>query len=347
MTGPDATPPPRRTAVTRSDVARYAGVSTAVVSYVLNNGPKPVADATAARVRNAIEVLGYRANSTARALSLGSTKSIGLVVPDSSNPFWAEYVMAIQRATYDLGYALLMTNSGGDPAVEVKCALDLCDRQVDGLIMTYTGATHGEMLGRGIRPPTVLIDSPVPVRGQSTIGSDAVGGTAAIVEHLLRDHHHSSVALLIGDIAQLTIDGREHGWTEAHARNSRPLGAVERAPFSRRGGYLAGLRLLQRPDRPTAILASSDQQALGLLLAAHRLGIRVPDEVAVASYDGTEDTEYSWPPLTTAHQRYAEMALAAVQTVLLPAQTPRHQSYPMDLIIRESCGCTPGDALPS
>ena len=91
-------------AVTRSDVARYAGVSTAVVSYVVNNGPRPVAVETAARVRDAIDILGYRPNITARSLKLGSTGMLGLVVPDSSNPFFAEYALEIERVAAERGW---------------------------------------------------------------------------------------------------------------------------------------------------------------------------------------------------------------------------------------------------
>ena len=140
----------RRAGVTRSDVARLAGVSTAVVSYVVNGGPRPVSEPTAARVRDAIERLGYRPNTTARALAIGSTKSIGLVVPDSTNPFFAEYAWQIQRAATDLGYAVLITNTGFDPVVEERSVLDLCDRQIDGLLLARaSGLLRVGELSRG------------------------------------------------------------------------------------------------------------------------------------------------------------------------------------------------------
>ena len=97
-----------RRPVTRADVARYAGVSTAVVSYVINNGPKPVALATADRVRRAIDVLGYRPNLSARALRSGLTRMLALVVSDISNPFFADYALQIQMEADKRGYALLM-----------------------------------------------------------------------------------------------------------------------------------------------------------------------------------------------------------------------------------------------
>ncbi len=145
----------RRAGATRNDVARLAGVSTAVVSYVVNGGPRPVSEATAARVRDAIERLGYRPNTTARALALGSTKTIGLVVPDSTNPFFAEYAWQLQRVATELGYAVLITNTGFDPVVEERSVLDLCDRQIDGLLLAGASVLRrvGELTSRGQRIP--------------------------------------------------------------------------------------------------------------------------------------------------------------------------------------------------
>ena len=116
--------------VTRADVARLAGVSTAVVSYVVNDGPRPVAPHTASRVRDAIELLGYRPNLTARALKLGTTGILGLVVPDSSNPFYAELGLEIERAASANGAALLIASSNSDLDLEARLIGDLAGRQL-------------------------------------------------------------------------------------------------------------------------------------------------------------------------------------------------------------------------
>lgn len=330
-----------RGAVTRADVARYAGVSDAVVSWVVNDGPKSVSASTTARVREAVEKLGYRPNSTARALALGTTKTLGLVVPDSTNPFYAEYTVAIQRAAASFGYALLTVSSGADPAVELRAMLDLCNRQIDGLLIargTGTGGA-GELARRGVHTPVVLIDSATPAPGYTTIGPDAANGIAAAVDHLLRVHQHPSVSLIIGDTADAETDGRESGWLKAHARNRRPPGAVEPAPFTRVGGYEAGLRLLQRSDRPSAVVTGSDLQAVGLLRAARQLRLCVPKDLAVASFDGTQEALFTWPPLTTSRQPVDAMAEAAVTAVLAPERPTGHQIFATDLLTGESCGC--------
>jgi LacI family transcriptional regulator len=330
--------------VTRADVARLAGVSTAVVSYVVNGGPKPVSAAATARVQDAIERLRYRPNSTARALAIGSTMTIGLVVPDTTNPLFAEYAREIQRAAATRGYALLNTNSEFDPTIELQNAFDLCDRQIDGLLVAgaIDGSRIGELLHRGVRTPTVLIDAASPVTGFTTVGPDASRGTAALVDHLLRVHRHVSVALIIGDSADPALDGRERGWMAGHARNGRRPGPIDRAAFSRQGGYAAGLRLMRRTDRPSAILASSDLQAIGLLRAAHELAVRVPEDLAVASFDGTEESKFSWPALTSAQQPLRAMADVAVNALLEPHGNAQHHQVSMRLIIRSSCGCGSG-----
>jgi LacI family transcriptional regulator len=333
----------RRAGVTRDDVARLAGVSTAVVSYVVNGGPRPVSEATAVRVRDAIERLGYRPNTTARALAVGSTKTIGLVVPDSTNPFFAQYAWELQSAATDLGYAVLITNTGFDPVVEARSVLDLCDRQIDGLLLARASGLHqiGELSRRGRRMPVALLDAASPLPGHTTIGSDGAAGTSRVLDHLMEVHGHASVALVVGESADPTIDRRERAWAEAHARAGRRLGVVERTPFSRQGGYEAGLRLLRRADRPTAVFVSSDSQAVGLLHAAHELGVAVPEEIAVGSFDDSEEARFCWPPLTTTQQPVRAMARAAIAAVLNQAE-PEHLVFDMPLVIRRSCGCPPG-----
>jgi len=342
-----ASTPGRNGAVTRADVARHAGVSDAVVSWVVNGGPKTVSEATAARVQEAVAKLGYRPNSTARALALGSTTMLGLVVPDSTNPFYAEYAVAVQHAAAARGYALLTISAGSDAAVELRGVLDLCDRQIDGLILARgTGAgVVGELARRGVRTPVVLVDSAAPHPGHLTIGPDATAGIEAVTDHLLTVHDHASVALVIGDTTDVELDGRQSGWLRAHARNRRSPGAVERAPFTRTGGYEAGLRLLTAGTRPTAVVTGSDLQAVGVLRAAREQGLDVPGDLAVASFDGTEEASFTWPSLTTSRQPVEAMAEAAVAAVLARDLPYEHRTFATELVLGGSCGCGAPDTV--
>jgi LacI family transcriptional regulator len=325
--------------VTRADVARLAGVSSAVVSYVVNDGPRPVAPATAARVREAIELLGYRPNPSARALKLGTTGMLGLVVPDSSNPFYAELALEVERVATDRGLALLVASSNSDLELESRLIADLAARQVDGLLVSGAAGPRPDTPGaRGLSAPIVYLDCPVAVGGHTTFTSDGEGGAAMLVDHLLRAHRHRTVALLMGTSAQSWLDGREVGWQAALRAAGAPDAPLVRAPFSRQGGYQGGLRLLSTRGRPTAVFASSDLQGVGLLRAAHELGIRVPEELAVVAYDGTSESEYCWPPLTCARQRIGDIAEAAVHAIVA-AEEPSHRVFDLDFVIRRSCGC--------
>src|SRR6478609_2567540 len=330
---------PEPKAITRDDVARYAGVSTAVVSYVVNDGPRPVAAATAARVREAIDLLGYRPNAAARALKVGSSRLLALVVPDSSNPFFAEFALEIEKVATEHGLALLVANSKADTAFEARLLADLAARQVDGLIVAGAAGPPAHDGRSRMSTPTVYIDCALPVPGHRTLGPDAFDGARQAVEHLLGVHHHHTVALVIGVGAGSSTDQREAGWQQALEDADRPPGPVVRVPFTRDGGYRAGLRLFRSRPLPDAVFASNDIQAVGLMRAAHELGIRVPDEVAVVAFDCTQESEYCWPPLTSARQPVKEMAEAAVRTVLDEPTAPTHRIFPVDLVVRRSCGC--------
>lgn len=331
--------------MTRADVARLAGVSTAVVSYVVNDGPRPVAAETAARVREAIELLGYRPNPSARALKLGTTGVLGLVVPDSSNPFYAEFALEVEQAATARGLALLVASSNSDLELESRLLADLAARQVDGLLVA--GAAGPERLtgpgARRLATPVVHLDCARPVEGYSTLTSDSQSGARALVDHLLSVHGHRTVALLMGTHGQPWPDGREVGWQTALNDAGASDGPLVRAPFSRRGGYEGGLRLLSGRRPPSAVFASSDLQGVGLLRAAHELGIAVPDQLAVVAYDGTQESEYCWPPLTCARQRVSDMAAAAVE-IIARGEQPGHRVFDVDILIRQSCGC-PSEAV--
>ena len=327
-----------RKSITRADVARYAGVSTAVVSYTLNNGPKPVAAATAARVRNAVEVLGYRPNAAARALKRGSSDMIGLVVPDSTNPFFAELAQATEVAAERRGFALVVINANGRDVVEH--AYKLAGRQVDGVLLAcdLPLADVAALAASGIR--LSLLNQLHPTEGTHAIGADLVAGTKLGVRHLL-EHGHTRIGF-VGN--SLSSDPRLRGWEDALREAGLAPSLRFQAAYSRDGGYSAGQAVLASPDRPTALFVSTDMQAVGVLRALHEASIRIPDDIAIVSLDGTPESEYSWPALTTLRQPVRDMAVAAVAHLLGDGDTPNdHQLFPLELVTRQSCGCPLND----
>jgi LacI family transcriptional regulator len=335
-----STPLPSHGRVTRSDVARYAGVSSAVVSYVVNGGPRAVSAKTAEKVLDAVRVLGYRPNASARALRTGSTRLLGLVIPEFGNPLFAEMAVAIESAAAQRGYAVLLTSSESDPATERRHIANLTDRQIDGLLL-MTAMSRPDLANLPLQGvPTVLLDTFEEVPGFASVGLDAFAGARDAVTHLI-GHGHPSVALVIGGGAAPGSELRERGWLQATRDAGLPDGAIAREPWSRAGGYRAGRRLFGGANPPSAVFVSSDVQAIGLLLAVNEIGLRVPEDVAIVSFDGTEASAFTFPKLTVVRQPVQQMALDAVDRVLAATgQVGRgYIVHQPELIVRASCGC--------
>src|SRR4051794_24868680 len=184
---------------TAAEVARLAGVSPAVVSYVLNGGPRPVAPATAERVREAVRRLDYRPNRAARALRRGTTGMVGLVLPSVANPFFAQLSEAVHTAAHRRGLAVIAASSDDVLETEWRLVESLPRHGVDGLLVaTVMGPRDSaSMPDPGL--PTVVINSTFPVTGLRALGPDATQGARLVVEHLLAVHGHRSVALVTGE----------------------------------------------------------------------------------------------------------------------------------------------------
>jgi len=332
---------PRDRPVTRTDVAKHAGVSSAVVSYVVNSGPKNVAPETRERVLRAIEELGYRPNATARALKRGVSESIGLIISDITNQFFSEYAHAIEEAAAERGLSVIFTNSALAVATEREVISKMSLRGVDGLLLASIFDVPDLDDARAAGIPVVLLDRSLPVTGHASVGTDFLPASRTAVEHLIW-HGHKRIGVVTGFTGGSTTTDRERGWRDALTAAGLPLGPMIRAPYSRGGGFEAGVRLLEldAADRPTAVFVLSDEMSIGFMNAVHRAGLRVPDDIAVVSFDGSSESTFSWPPLTTMRQPVREMAHAAVE-LLTRRDAASHQHFTFDaqLIVRQSCGC--------
>ncbi|WP_456284604.1 LacI family DNA-binding transcriptional regulator [Microbacterium sp. JZ101] len=322
---------------TRNDVARLAGVSPAVVSYVVN-GTKKVSPDTEARVRDAIEKLGYRPNPSARALRLGSTEMLGMVVPTSINPYFAQLAHEVELAAARRGYLLLTSSSDGSIESERRHLEHLTTRLVDGIFLCSNvfepdlrGLEHSNI-------PVVLLNHSAGVPARNSIGVDLMQGARLAVEHLA-GHGYEEIGLAIGRTSGDEEDGREIGWRETLEELGLEPGPIARGAFSPDGGYEAMRRLLQRGRVPRALFVSSDQMGRGVLKAAHEAGVRVPEDLAIVSFDGSVDAAYSWPTLTSVAQPLTEMAAAAVEALLDHTGEPVHRIMPPHLVVGASCGC--------
>lgn len=324
--------------VTRQDVARYARVSTAVVSYTLNAGPKRVSPELQARVLEAVRVLGYRPNAAARALTSGSARMLGLLVPDIRNPFFAELCHVAESVAEQHGRALLIVSAQGDfsPSEVVRHLDRLVSRQVDGLLIASFVSSAETMAVTRSHIPTVLLDQFGAAEGLSTIGVDFEEGARSGVEHLL-GHGHERVAFIGGGNP---LDRREAGWLEALLEAGRKAGPRIHVGFSPAEGYRAGRQLLAQEPRTTAVFVSSDYQTAGVLRACREAGRSVPDDIAVVSFDDSSGAQYCWPALSTVRQPVPEMVADAITQLIDPAAwSSTFRAYPATLVVRQSCGC--------
>lgn len=326
----------------RADVAKLAGTSPAVVSYVLNGGPRGVSPATKARVLAAIEQLGYRPNGIARSLRMNRTMTLGLVVPDTSNPFFAELSRAIEEAAFASGYTLLIGNAAENDDRQTTYVRTFLARQVDGLFLVPAHGPTGVLDElRRAEVPWVALDRHSLGAGVPAVLADNRGGARAATEHLL-SHGRTRIACVSGPEDVVPANDRVDGWRDALAEAGvRPSEmSVWHGAFGRRAGYRAAHELLA-DRRYDAVFVASDQQAIGVLRALPELGIRCPEDIAIASFDGIAAAAYSTPALTTMAQPFADFGQTAMDRLLaLMDGAPVESSVlPVRLVARGSCGC--------
>lgn len=329
----------KRRAVTREDVARLAQVSTAVVSYVINDGPRPVAEETRARVRWAIDQLGFRPNARARALSLGASFTYGVMVPNVQNMFHAAIVQALEDALAARDLSMLLAHARGAGRMEEQTLNDMIGRGVDGVISLMTYTSEIEWMERNLSVPAVLMDRQSPLKGLVTICPDFEEGGFIATEHLI-GHGARTIVPIFGPMHAGERNSRLIGYQRAMEAAGLPEQKAIITAWSMRGGFEAAQVLLDQGQLPDAVFCFSDMMAVGFLSALSLRGLHAPDDIAVICFDGTDAARYSSPPLSSVTQPVQAMAEAAVAGVLRPKSTDiDHQVFPVSLTVRQSCGC--------
>ena len=328
---------------TAKDVAARAGTSTAVVSYVFNDGPRGVAPETRERVLRAAAELSYRPNALARALSFGRTLSVGLIVPDIANRFFGELARALEEVAAERGNILLIGDSSQRVEREREHIAAFVERRVDSVVVVSVSDDPdlSAFVEAGI-PVVALHPLPEEVDA-SSISIDYRAAASTATRHLL-EHGYRSLALFNGPTESAGSRQHRDGFMDA-VRDLAPDAAVEEhsTQIARAHAAQVALDMLARPSRPRAVYCATDEQAYGVLFACHRLGLRVPDDVAVTGFDGTEHSAYSYPPLTTVRQPVPEMAERAI-ALLAGGEERVRETVAFALAVRESCGRHGADA---
>lgn len=301
---------------TVKDVAAHAGVSVGTVSKVLS-GDATVKDALRAKVMAAVAALEYRPNMAARALRTNKINIIGLVVPDITNPFFAQLAFRIETEAAERGHMVMLANTHDDLATEARQIAALLRQAPRGLIIVAT--SDSSAAAGPIEVPVVSLDR--RFQDSALISTDHAAGSALVAAHLV-GLGHRRIAYLCGP--QQTEVGRQRltGFRDEIARRAvaHPdlVISVHEAQFDYESGEQIARRLFAQADdlRPTAVAAASDQIALGVLRAARDMALEVPRDVAVAGFDDITLAALSVPRLTTVSQPVQALAKAAVDRIL-------------------------------
>lgn len=331
--------------VTRNEVAKLAGTSPAMVSYVLNGGPRKVAAGTQARIRKAIADLNYRPNRVAQSLRSNRTMTLGMIFPDSANPYFAELTNALEDASFEQGFTLLLGNSAENLDRQLRYAESFADHQVDGLfIVPAVGTDADDFVARFPDQQIVALDRRLGSQDIPTVTVDNRAAAAAAVRHLI-GHGRSQIACVAGpsesSSAKDRVDGYKDALAEAGIAFNEDL--VSYGAFGLESGFASATELLAHHD-VDAVFATSDEQAIGVLKAITHSGATCPADIAVVSFDGIASAIYSSPALTTMAQPFSLLGERALEVMrrLIDGGTPEQEmlSLSATLAVRESCGCT-------
>ena len=342
--------------VSIKDVAARAGVSVGTVSNVLNR-PERVAEETRTRVQLAIIALGFVRNEPARQLRAGRSRTIGLLVLDAANPFFADVSRGAEEAAANAGLAVILCNSGQDAAKESAYLNLMAEQRVQGLLLTPVDADPvrlAKLVERGM--PVVLLDRRAEGAGMCSVSVDDISGGELAVSHLL-EMGHERIAFIGGPTTIAQVKDRLQGARSALARAGRDpesLVSMITTSMTVAAGRGAGEQLGGLPvkRRPTAAFCGNDLLALGLLQEMIRQGLDVPNDVAIVGYDDIEFAAAAAVPLTSVRQPRHLLGKTAADLLLEETQDPenhihRQIEFEPDLVVRASTRSRTGAAAGS
>lgn len=335
---------------TLADVARAAGVHPGTASKALGpNWHGTVAAGTARRVRAAAERLGYQPNAMARALRTRRSFSVGVMLPDLTNPLFPPIVRGLEEVLRPNGLVSLVVNTDNDPGREARLFAALQARQCDGYVLataSRSDAVVEEIARRGV--PAVLVNRLTEAPLVPSVAGDEAAAVGAAVEYLV-ELGHRRIAHIAGPRDLSTGYVREHAFHDAVRRHGLVAAECPTVPagaYTEAAGHHAALALPVGSCRPTAILAGNDLLALGAIDGLLEQGIACPSEVSVVGFNDMPFLSRMSPGLTTLHLPKREMGVQAAKLLLdriADASTPdaRRLLLPCPLIIRESTAPPP------
>ncbi|GLS20199.1 LacI family transcriptional regulator [Labrys miyagiensis] len=322
MTQPDDRPAARAKRVgppTIRDVARVAGVSIGTISAVIN-GSGAVAPDTRRHVLSCIAELGFEPNNAARTLKRGRISSIGLIVPDLDNPFFAAVAEGVQQAAAGEDVLMVLCITGSSAEREDYYAQILRSKRLDGVVyLSGSGMPSASLLQLARRGAVVFVDERLPGVDAPFVTAQNLAGARTLAKSVLAVGHRR-LAIAGGPPRLWTSEQRLAGYREAIASAGLDPDAVEcvAGDYSERSGYEIASRFLalDPATRPTALLCANDLMAMGAIRRCRELKLRIPADISITGFDDIPSSEFLDPPLTTVTQPGRQMGEAAAQLLM-------------------------------
>jgi len=329
--------------VTLREIAKEAGVNISTASRALT-GIYGVHKATREKVLGAAKRLNYRPNLMARSLVTGKSHTIGLLISDIRNPYFAEIARGAEDAAFAASFDIILCNSDLDPDKQFRYVRSLLEKNVAGILMnsvaTLTPEQRAELANSGV--PVVLFNPPMGKHSFSTVVADNYQGGRLAGEYLI-GLGHCRLAHLTGRRNHSNLVERCRGFLDAvDAAGGLANAVVIHGDHSYRGGYELGRKLFEQHPEVTAIFAANDVLAFGLVQAAAEMGKSIPHDISLVGFDNLEVSGLIHPPLTTIHQPKYEIGQAAVESLLRQARAvgprvPEQRVFGVRLEERASC----------
>lgn len=302
------------------DLARLLGLSTTTISRVLNGKSEKyrISKLTAQKVMQAAKEYSYSPSKIARGLKMDKTDTIGLIIPDISNPFFADIAYSIEKEARSKGLSLILCDSVDDLKVEKELISLLRSHKVDGIIIAPVGTRYEHIISvHNSGVPMVVIDRCFPDINLPSITSDNYQGGFDATNYLI-SLGHKKIACIQGVPESFPNKERVRGYSEACEKNNLPIDGdmVVGDSFIMENGYRQTRIIFSMENPPTAIFAFSNLISLGVIKAVNEMGLRIPQDVSLISFDEQPYSAYLGTPMTTVNQKKSEIGQLAMDVLL-------------------------------
>lgn len=312
---------------TMKDIARMAKVSTSTVSHVINNS-RYVSEEIREKVLKVVEQLNYQPSVLARSLKIKATKTLGMIVTTTHNPFFSEVINAVERYCNQHQYNLIISNITGNETRLSHNIQTLVQKQIDGLLLMCAEENLAQMGALNLKLPMVIMDWwPSQLNADKIFDNAEYGGYLAT--KTLLEQGHSQIGIITGKLTQPLAKNRLKGYQQALSEQGLEARAewIIESSFDFAGGVVGMERLLSCADRPSAVFACSDTIAMGAYQTLWRYQLKIPQDMSIIGYDNINLAQYLAPPLTTIHQPKQELAQQAVELLLARIQQNNPENY--------------------